>query len=180
MEYEEVTLVLEDGNSLPSEEEILKTLKEVINKRDKGEYTGPVFLDVQKAFDKVWIQGLIHKLIKWKTPPHLLQLLKSYLEERKFTVKNGNSISEAKIMREGIPQGGKICPVLYSLYIKDIKKPHEIRRPTSVFDQEIANLASFEIVNIISIQEIIDSSSREVASSSPICSQLSQKLQRHK
>ncbi|GBM85556.1 hypothetical protein AVEN_199752-1 [Araneus ventricosus] len=32
MEYEEVTLTLEDGNSLSSEEEILQTLKEVINK----------------------------------------------------------------------------------------------------------------------------------------------------
>ncbi|GBM68143.1 putative RNA-directed DNA polymerase from transposon BS [Araneus ventricosus] len=83
------------------------------------------FLDVQKAFDRVWIQGLIHKLIRYKTPPHLLQLLKSYLEERKFAVKIGNSISEAKIMRAGIPQGGKISPVLYSLYVNDIPKTHK-------------------------------------------------------
>ncbi|GBN43064.1 hypothetical protein AVEN_39626-1 [Araneus ventricosus] len=51
------------------------------------------------------------------------------------------------------------------------------QRPTSVFDQEIANLDSNETVKIISFQESIDSSSSEVASSSPICSQLSQKLQ---
>ncbi|GBO19021.1 putative RNA-directed DNA polymerase from transposon BS [Araneus ventricosus] len=92
---------------------------------EKGECTGAVFLDVQKAFDRVWIQGLIHKLIRYKTPPHLLQLLKSYLDERKFAVKIGNSISEAKIMRAGIPQGGKIFRVLYSLYVNDIQKTHK-------------------------------------------------------
>ncbi|GBM52853.1 RNA-directed DNA polymerase from mobile element jockey [Araneus ventricosus] len=92
---------------------------------EKGECCGTVFLDVQKAFDRVWIQGLIHKLIRYKTPPHLLQLLKSYVEERKFAVKIGNSISEAKIMRAGIPQGGKISRVLYSLYVNDIPKTHK-------------------------------------------------------
>ncbi|GBN77138.1 hypothetical protein AVEN_15722-1 [Araneus ventricosus] len=85
-----------------------------------------VFIDVQKAaFDRVWIEGLIHELIKYKTPPHLLQLLKSYLEERKFTVKIGNNICEAKIKRAGIQQGGKISPVPYSLYVNGIPKMHE-------------------------------------------------------
>ncbi|GBN48038.1 putative RNA-directed DNA polymerase from transposon X-element [Araneus ventricosus] len=65
------------------------------------------------------------RVVEYKTPPHLLQLIKSYLEERKFAVKIGNSISEAKIMRAGIPQGGKILPVLYSLYVNDIPKTHK-------------------------------------------------------
>ncbi|GBM75393.1 putative RNA-directed DNA polymerase from transposon BS [Araneus ventricosus] len=92
---------------------------------EKGECTGAVFLDVQKAFDRVWIQGLIHKLIRYKTPPHFLQLLNSYLEERKFAVKISNSISKAKIMRAGIPQGGKIYPIFYSLFVNDIPKTHK-------------------------------------------------------
>ncbi|GBN12462.1 putative RNA-directed DNA polymerase from transposon BS, partial [Araneus ventricosus] len=103
----------------------LRVVEYITSGFEKGECTGAVFLDVQKAFDRVWIRGLIHKLIGYKTPPHLLQLLKSYLEERKFAVKIGNSISEAKIMRAGIPQGGKISPVLYSLYVNDIPKTHK-------------------------------------------------------
>ncbi|GBM27751.1 putative RNA-directed DNA polymerase from transposon BS [Araneus ventricosus] len=103
--------------SLTTTHQLLRVVEHITSGFEKGECTGAVFLDVQKAFDRVWIHGLIHKLIRYKTPLHLLQLLKSYLEERKFTFKIGNSISEAKIMRAGIPQGGKIFPdPLLSLY----------------------------------------------------------------
>ncbi|GBO36806.1 putative RNA-directed DNA polymerase from transposon BS [Araneus ventricosus] len=111
--------------SLTTTHQLLRVVEYITSGFEKGECTGAVFLDVQKAFDRVWIQGLIHKLIRYKIPPHLLQLLKSYLEERKFAVKIGNSLSEAKIMRAGIPQGGKISPVLYSLYVNDIPKTHK-------------------------------------------------------
>ncbi|GFX14735.1 probable RNA-directed DNA polymerase from transposon X-element [Trichonephila clavipes] len=36
-------------------------------------YTGAVFLDIQKAFDRVWHVGLLYKLIKIKTPSPLNQ-----------------------------------------------------------------------------------------------------------
>ncbi|GBN75635.1 RNA-directed DNA polymerase from mobile element jockey [Araneus ventricosus] len=111
--------------SLTTTHQLLRVVEYITSGFEKGECTGTVFLDVQKAFDRVWIQGLIHKLIRYKTTPHILQLLNSYLEKRKFAVKIDNSISEAKIMRAGIPQGGKISPVLYSLYVNDIPKTHK-------------------------------------------------------
>ncbi|GBN21702.1 putative RNA-directed DNA polymerase from transposon BS, partial [Araneus ventricosus] len=111
--------------ALTTTHQLFRVVEYITSGFEKGECTGADFLDIQKAFDRVWIQGLIHKLIRYKTPPHLLQLLKSYLEERKFAVKIGNSISEAKIMRAGIPQGGKISPILYSLYVNDIPKAHK-------------------------------------------------------
>ncbi|GBO15313.1 putative RNA-directed DNA polymerase from transposon BS [Araneus ventricosus] len=117
--------------SLTTTHQLLRVVEYITSSFEKGECTGAVFLDVEKAFDRVWIQGLIPKLIRYKTPPHLLQLLKSYLKERKFAVKIGNSISEAKIMRAGIPQGGKISPVVYSLYVNDIPKTHKILLGTS-------------------------------------------------
>ncbi|GBL99146.1 putative RNA-directed DNA polymerase from transposon BS, partial [Araneus ventricosus] len=111
--------------SLTTTHQLLRVVEYITSGFEKSECTGAVFLDIQKAFDRVWIQGLIHKLIRYKTPPLLLQLLKSYFEERKFAVKIGNSISEAKIMRAGIPQGGKISPVLCSLYVNDIPTTHK-------------------------------------------------------
>ncbi|GBO06085.1 putative RNA-directed DNA polymerase from transposon BS [Araneus ventricosus] len=111
--------------SLTTTHQLLRVVEYITSGFEKGECTGAVILDVQKAFDRVWIQGLIHKLIRYRTPPHLVQLLKYYLEARKFAVKIGNNISEAKIMRAGIPQGGKISPVLYSLYVNKIPKTHK-------------------------------------------------------
>ncbi|GBO18286.1 putative RNA-directed DNA polymerase from transposon BS [Araneus ventricosus] len=111
--------------SLNTTHQLLRVVEYITSGFEKGECTEAVFLDIQKAFDRVWIQGLIHKLIRYKTPPHLLHLLKSYLEERKFAVKIGNSISEVKILGAGIPQGGKIFQVFYSLYVNDIPKTHK-------------------------------------------------------
>ncbi|GBO41711.1 putative RNA-directed DNA polymerase from transposon BS [Araneus ventricosus] len=105
------------GLALTSTHQLLRVVEYITSGFEEG--------DVQKTFDRVWIQGLIHKLIKYRTPPYLLRLLKSYLEERKFAVKIGKSISEAKIMRAGIPQGGKISLFLYFLYFNDIPKTHK-------------------------------------------------------
>lgn len=40
---------------------------------------GAVFLDVPKAFDKIWHNELLFKLFKCKFPIYLIQLLASYL-----------------------------------------------------------------------------------------------------
>ena len=49
-------------------------------------YCSGVFLDVAKAFDTVWHQGLLFKLKKILPAPYYL-LLKSYLENRSFKVR---------------------------------------------------------------------------------------------
>ncbi|GBM42851.1 putative RNA-directed DNA polymerase from transposon BS [Araneus ventricosus] len=130
--------------TLTTTHQLLRVVEYITSGFEKGECAGAVFLDVQKAFDRVWIQGLIHKLIRYKTPPQLLQLLKSYLEERKFAVKIGNSISEAKMMRAGIPQGGKKnLQILYSLYVNDIPKMHKTlldRYPLPYFPQKLQKI----------------------------------------
>ena len=41
-----------------------------------------VFLDISKAFDKVWHDGIIFKLKAYGVEGELLSLLKNYLENR--------------------------------------------------------------------------------------------------
>ncbi|GFW28579.1 probable RNA-directed DNA polymerase from transposon X-element [Trichonephila clavipes] len=55
--------------------------------KDK-KYTGAIFLDIQKAFDRVWHVGLLYKLIKINTPPPLIRIIRSFLTNRTFAVKN--------------------------------------------------------------------------------------------
>ncbi|GBM99435.1 putative RNA-directed DNA polymerase from transposon X-element [Araneus ventricosus] len=50
--------------SLTTTHQLLKVVEYITSGFEKGECTGAVFLDVQKAFDRVWIQGLIRKLIR--------------------------------------------------------------------------------------------------------------------
>lgn len=49
--------------------------------------TGVVFLDVAKAFDKVWHDGLIFKLSSANVPLRLVGLLRDFLSNRSFAYK---------------------------------------------------------------------------------------------
>ncbi|GFU48479.1 hypothetical protein TNCV_2929441 [Trichonephila clavipes] len=63
---------------------IRKTPEKVSSGFQRGRSTGAVFLDIQKAFDRVWISGLIYKLIKYNFPPSIIHILNSHLVNRHY------------------------------------------------------------------------------------------------
>ena len=82
-----------------------------------------IFLDIKKAYDTVWITGLLYKLISFKLPSYLLLILKAFLEEHKFLVHINNEDSSIKTTPAGLPQGAVLSTTLFSLYISDIPHP---------------------------------------------------------
>lgn len=85
--------------------------------------TGMVLLDVEKAFDSVWHNGLLYKMHLLNFPNFILKLIKSFCSNRSFRVSIGNSLSSPKLIPAGVPQGSVLSPFLYSIYTSDIKKP---------------------------------------------------------
>jgi hypothetical protein len=82
--------------------------------------TGAVFLDVAKAFDTVWVDGLAYKLMALIFPSYLVKTIQSYLRSRTFGASFQASTSSHRGMRAGVAQGGLISPVLLSLYVNDM------------------------------------------------------------
>jgi hypothetical protein len=82
--------------------------------------TGAVFLDVVKAFDTVWIDGLLYKLTILNFPSYLVHTISSYLRGRTFEASFLSATSSRRGMRAGVAQGGLISPVLFSLYVNDL------------------------------------------------------------
>ena len=78
-----------------------------------------IFLDVAKAFDQVWHEGLNHKL-KMILPVQYSEILNSYMTERYFRIKQEDTYSELRKIRAGVPQGSVLGPVLYLLYTSDL------------------------------------------------------------
>ena len=95
---------------------ITKVIKHALEQK---KYCPAVFLDVSQAFDRVWHEGLIHKMSKM-FPRNYCKLMESYLSDRKFRVIHGEAYSEFYPTEAGVPQGSVLGPFLYLLFTADI------------------------------------------------------------
>ena len=79
-----------------------------------------VFLDISKAFGKVWHDALIFKMQRCSIDCKLLKLLKIYLKDRQQRVLlNGQTFSFKNILPD-VPQGSVFGTLLFLIYINDL------------------------------------------------------------
>jgi exonuclease III len=86
----------------------------------RGKKVCGIFFDISKAFDKVWHNGLVFKLIKLGIPNYLIAFVISFLKDRQFCVKVNNSFSVLYDIFCSVPQGSVLGPILFSIFINDI------------------------------------------------------------
>lgn len=96
-------------------------------------------LDIEKAFDTVWHQGLIFKLIKNQFPDHLIKIISSFLQNRTFQVRVANTLSNKYTIPAGVPQGAVLSPTLFNIFINDI--PKHTNTSLALFADDTAILA---------------------------------------
>jgi hypothetical protein len=82
--------------------------------------TAAVLLDIEKAFDSTWHPGLLCKLSKLEFSTNLINLLGSFLSQRKFRVSVEGEMSTPRSMQAAVPQGSILSPTLFNWYIIDV------------------------------------------------------------
>ena len=87
------------------------------------------WIDLQKAFDKVWTDGLLVKLQRCGIGGRMYKWISSFLMNRKARVKVDGKHSRQFLLRHGVPQGGVISPTLFLIFIDDLinKLPRGIK-----------------------------------------------------
>src|SRR5271156_64891 len=69
--------------------------EEIRMAREKGWTMTAISLDVEKAFDSVWHDGLWHKLSQLQLPVKLVRLVSSFLANRTIQVRVNQTLSHS-------------------------------------------------------------------------------------
>lgn len=108
---------------------------------NKKEATAVCLLDIEKAFDSVWIEGLVFKLKSLNFPKHIIRMVLSFLTNRKFYVRVGTSKSSLRDIRAGVAQGSRLGPILFNLYTYD-QPPNVQNTKTLLYADDSATYSS--------------------------------------
>ena len=88
----------------------------------KGKVVGAIFLDLEKAYDTLWKEGLLKNLKQLGIKGKMYNYIQNFGKDRTFQVKVVSSLSSTKTQVNGTPQGAVISPTLFNIAINNIKK----------------------------------------------------------
>ena len=90
----------------------------------RGEHVIAAFLDVEKASDNVWHNGLRYKIYQLDLPTKkLCRWLSDFLVGIVIQVKIEGFLSPNVYPKAGVPQGSNLTLLLFLIYVNDIPNP---------------------------------------------------------
>ena len=99
------------------EDQLLSLLDYAADAFDHDRVVVCAFLDLEKAYDTVWRDGVLYRLLALGVTGRMLVWVREFLRGRQGRVRVGGDLSASESYGSGLPQGSCLSPVLFSLYI---------------------------------------------------------------
>lgn len=100
-------------------DQILLLQDEITKAMSRKGHTMAVFIDFERAFDLMWVDGLLFKLRSMGITGRTYRFVRDFLSDRTIQVRVGSILSKCVQMENGCPQGSVLSPMLFLIMMND-------------------------------------------------------------
>ena len=127
--------------SKSTNDHLFRLSQTIMESFNRGEHVIAAFLDVEKAFNNVWHNGLRYKIYQLDLPTKLCRWLSDFLVGRVIQVKIEGFLSPKVYPKAGVPQGSNLSPLLFLTHVNDMPNPSHHQTNKSQFADDASQWA---------------------------------------